>query len=379
MRKTLLSFAALVFSLTMSAQTNDAATAQRTVGYYTVDDYDATYGSTLAGYGEYDNARAAIYLNKDILKHYDGAKIVAVRFAISNSLLDKAKVFVAGVSSDGIDLNKAIVGDGVIGEDLTVEETASAPTQGWNTVTLSNPITISKDQELVAGYAYKQRTTAGDVDGYTADCWPISCAFYGRADLPLLVYANIPKNYGGNGEGWYNLGSSHGNLSVQLIVEGNFPEYSLTPTDIGTINAKLGKASNINVEIFNNSASSVLNYNYVMKIDGVALPEYTTQFIEDLPSGQRDFLEDKIPGLTEPGTHEVSVEITKVDGNENLAEKKIATGKVVIATDGIDGLTADKLSAADCYTVDGVKTKTSCQGLNILKLSDGKTVKVLAK
>ena len=379
MKKTLLSLLALSFSLGIGAQETES-TQQRIVGYYTTDDYDATYGTGLAGYGEYDKARAAIYLNKDILQYYDGAKIVGLRFALSNALLDKATAFVAGVSADGIDFTNPIVGDGVIGEDLVAEETASAPSQGWNTVTFSKPVTISKDQELVAGFKYAQKATAGSIDGYTSDCWPLSCEFYGRADLPLLVYYNIPAVYGGNGEGWYSLGSSNGNLSVQLIVEGNFPDYCLIPEDIGTVNATVGKASDLKLEIFNNSASSVLNYNYVMKIDGTTLPEYTAQFIEDLPSGQRDFLEDKIPALIEAGTHEVSIEITQVEGNDNLATRKIATGKVIVtATSGIDDVTDGKVSEISRYAADGTKISSSRKGLNIIKFSNGKTVKTVVK
>ena len=356
----------MALSLGAYAQT-ETTTSQRNVGYYTTDEYDETYGVGLPNYGENDNCKAVIDLTPEILSHYDGAKVVAIRFALTQPV-DKSRVFLASVSADGS-----------VGEDLVSEDVPS-PGKGWNTVTLSKPYTISKDKEFVAGYTFKQKSIVDsdpeNLSGYTEECYPISCVYYGRNDMPLLIFCNIP----GKGEKWYSFGTDHGNLSVQLIVEGDFKDYDLTPSDFGTINGVVGTPTEKVFEIFNNSKEDVTNFSYILSVDGVAQPEFIGSFIEPLPSGQRDYFSAKIPAFTEAGTHDVSLEITQVEDKDNLATKKIATGKLVISTDGInDVLDGNSSTEVSRYSIDGTRLAAPQKGLNIVKLSDGKTKKVMVK
>lgn len=59
----------------------------------------------------------------------------------------------------------------------------------------------------------------------------------GRTDMPLLMFTNISEANGGQGEGWYNLGTGEGNLSIQLVVEGNFPDYNVIPSNFNLVSA----------------------------------------------------------------------------------------------------------------------------------------------
>lgn len=370
MRKTLLSLFALALSLGANAQ-NEATTSQRIVGYYTTDDYDETYGTGLPNYGENDNCKAVIDLIPEILSHYDGAKVVAIRFALSQPL-EKSRVFLASVTDDGN-----------VGEDI-VSEDVDAPGKGWTTVKLTKPYTISKDKEFVAGYAFKQKSIVDpdpdNLGGYTEECYPISCAYYGRNDLPLLIYCNIPESEGGKGEKWYNFGSKNGNLSVQLIVEGNFVDYDLTPSDFEPITVAAGTPTEKVFEVFNNSKGEVSDYSYRLTVDGVAQSEHGSSFLEPLASGQRDFIGVEIPAFEEAGTHDIALEITKVDNKDNQAVKKTVTGQVIVGTSGINGVSSkNNATEVSRYTIDGVKLSAPQKDLNIVKMSDGSTVKVMVK
>lgn len=365
MKKTLLTLLSLALTMGINAQSEEA-TSQRIVGYYTSDDYDETFGTGLPDYGENDNCKAAIDLTEDILEHYDGAKVTAIRFALTNNL-EKSRVFIAGVSDDG-----------VVGEDLVSVDVPTTQT-GWNTIPLPEPFTISKDQEIMAGYVFKQKTTQDIYGEYSEECYPISCSYNGRTDKPLLIFANIPASWGGKGEAWYNFGAGHGNLSIQLVVEGNFADCEMTPKDFGPITAEQGKDIDISFELFNNSSSSVSDFNYILTIDGVAQQEKVGSFTTPLPSGQRSFLNKTIPAFTEPGTHEVTLEIKKADSKENQAAKRIAKGEIIVSTAGIDEVSSGSSSEAQHYTIDGVKLSATKKGLNIVKMSDGSTVKVMVK
>ena len=278
MRKTLLSLAALALSLSMNAQTvrpfsgqveksnvatqqrvitlspkkADLASNQRLVGYYTTDEL-AENGIGIPGYGK--NCKAAIDLTPEMLQAYDGMKVVAIRFGLCYKM-NKSRVFISPINNN------------VIGEDVVSKDVAS-PVKGWNTITLDEPYTISQDQEIFVGFDFIQNSTPKG-NSYTEDCFPLTVVQAGRTDMPVLMFANIPASAGGSGEGWYSFGTGNGNLSIQLIVEGDFADYSVTPEDFGKISAAVNKESRLTLSFANGSKEAVNDLDYIMTIDGVA-------------------------------------------------------------------------------------------------------------
>lgn len=339
MRKTLLSLAALALSLSMNAQTvrpfsgqveksnvatqqrvitlspkkADLASNQRLVGYYTTDEL-AKYGIGIPGYGK--NCKAAIDLTPEMLQAYDGMKVVAIRFGLCYKM-NKSRVFISPIN------NK------VMGEDVVSKDVAS-PVKGWNTITLDEPYTISQDQEIFVGFDFIQNSTPKG-NSYTEDCFPISVVQAGRTDMPVLMFANIPASAGGSGEGWYSFGTENGNLSIQLIVEGDFADYSVTPEDFGKISAAVNKESRLTLSFNNLSKEAVNDLDYIMTIDGVAEAEQHVKLSEAVGTGDTGSLSLTIPAQAEAGQKALKIEITKVNGNVNEAKDKVAEGELGVS------------------------------------------------
>lgn len=341
MRKTLLSLAALALSLSMNAQTvrpfsgqveksnvatqqrvitlspkkADLASNQRLVGYYTTDEL-AEYGLGLGNYGKNENCKAAIDLTPEMLQAYDGMKVVAIRFGLCYKM-NKSRVFISPINNNGI------------GADVVSKDVAS-PVKGWNTITLDEPYTISQDQEIFVGFDFIQNSTPKG-NGYTEDCYPLSVVQAGRTDMPMLLFINIPRSQGGNGEGWYNFGKDYGNLSIQLIVEGDFADYSVTPEDFGKISAAVNKESRLTLSFNNLSKEAVNDLDYIMTIDGVAGEEQHVKLSEAVATGNTGSFSLTIPAQAEAGKKALKIEITKVNGNINESKDKVAEGELGIS------------------------------------------------
>lgn len=342
MKKTLLSLVAFALSMSINAQTispfkgnleknsvatgqriitlspkkADLASNQRLVGYYSTDEL-AEYGTGVPNYGTNANCKAAIDLPSELLQSYDGMKVVAIRFGLCYQL-EKSRVFISPINSEGY-----IEAD-------AVSKNLTSTVKGWNTVSLDEPYTISKDQEILVGFDFAQNATKSG-QYYTEDCYPLSVVESGRTDMPMLLFCNIPKTQGGSGEGWYNFGSSNGNLSIQLVVEGDFSDYSVEPEDFGVIGTGINKESTFTLSFTNGSKEAVSNLDYIVTIDGVAGSEQHETFATPVATGDNGSFVITLPAQAEEGQKSVSVEITKVNGNNNEAKKKTAEGKIGVS------------------------------------------------
>ena len=149
--------------------------------------------------------------------------------------------------------------------------------------------------------------------------------------MPMLLFINIPRSQGGEGEGWYNFGTDYGNLSIQLIVEGDFADYSVTPEDFGKISAAVNKESRLTLSFNNLSKEAVNDLDYIMTIDGVAEAEQHVKLSEAVATGNTGSLSLTIPAQAEAGKKALKVEITKVNGNVNEAKDKVAEGELGVS------------------------------------------------
>ena len=243
-------------------------------------------------------------------------KVVAIRFGLCYKM-NKSRVFISPI-------NNNVIGEDVVSKDVT------SPVKGWNTITLDEPYTISQDQEIFVGFDFIQNSTKSG-SYYTEDCYPLSVVQAGRTDMPLLLFANIPASAGGSGEGWYSFGTGNGNLSIQLIVEGDFADYSVTPEDFGKISAAVNKESRLTLSFANGSKEAVNDLDYIMTIDGVAGAEQHVKLSEAVGTGDTGSLSLTIPAQAEAGKKALKVEITKVNGNANEAKDKVAEGELGVS------------------------------------------------
>lgn len=292
----------------------DLASNQRLLGYYTSDAV-AEYGLGIPNYGAYAGCKAAIDLPTELLESFDGMKVVAIRFAVC-AALDSTSVFIAPVSTSGV------------GADV-VNIHCDTAMVGWNTVTLPTPYVIDKNQEILVGFNFNQKAIPNG-QYYTNECYPLSTVEEGRTDMPLLIYANISTAKGGNGKGWYNFGTSSGNLSVQLIVEGDFNDYDVTPSDFKRLSVGLNTEKTATVSFNNNSKEAVSSLDYIISVDGVAGAEQHTELASAVGMCSSGTFNITIPAQTTTGTKTVTVEVTKVNGNANQATAKTATGILAV-------------------------------------------------
>lgn len=309
MKKYILSLVALVLGICASAQSLSKLSlppTQRLLGYYLNDDL-ATQGSGTPTWGACENAKAALEFTADMLKPYAGCKIVAIRFGICQPLT-KSRVFIAPAET----LEKET--------DDFVSKDVPAPEVGWNYITLDEPFDIDGKQEIIVGYDYQQRDDKYMGGIFRPECYPLSMVVEGLNTKGSLLYTNKRGTVG-----WYEQGKG-ANLSIQIIIEGDFNDYCAIPFDFGTVATEVDKDTVAKIRIMNNGTSAIERLSYITTVDGKAATEKEITLDSPIDEGTSGFIYADIPAIGEYARKAVSVEITKVNGNDNKAKTKVAKG-----------------------------------------------------
>lgn len=344
MKKTLLSLLAFALSLGMSAQgimpfngkimQNPNPTAktvtkaspkkadlnvnQRYVGYYTTDELNKN-GNGIPQIATGD-LRVGTLIAYDILNEYIGKKIVGVRFGLKRS-----------VGNTNFTINPIV--NGYITDPVFSKNVESAA--GWNYVTLDNPITIEEGNAFLLSFNYYQ-TDKNDGTYYDDECFPLSAVNtdYDGIGSPLMFYLNIPEDEGGYGENWYTFNG--GAVSIQLIVEGDFPEYTATTSDFKTFTGMKDAVNTVDLRFLNSSKEAVSNLDYVVSINGNATDEQHVELGSPVARNAYGTFTANIPAISETGTQNIVIELTKLNGNKNEASERYSTGKINIASEVYD-------------------------------------------
>lgn len=333
MKKFLLSIAALAMSLTVSAQVDvqhqkagvveqcpyfaqqsvvvqkaakKIAANQRWLGYYNSDALAESHkGMGLPDYpGE---NKVAICLSEEILKPYVGKNIVGMRFGLTEEIGNSSvSLFKQGGSAPGEVCRTADVQNGAV---------------GWNEVKFDEPYTIQAGEVLYAGYSYTQLSNKKDYKSF-----PFSAVEEGLENQSLWVYCKI-----GNNAGWNEFGMGGANMSIQVLVEGDFAEYAVLPEDFGTLKGGMNKDLSVAVKFMNNSKEAVSSLGYVVSVDGVAGSEQSVDVSPAVGVGAYGTFKASVPCGNTEGLKEVKVEVTKVNGHKNGASSTVANGKISIA------------------------------------------------
>lgn len=333
MKKFLLSIAALAMSLTVSAQVDvqhqkagvveqcpyfaqqsvvvqkaakKIAANQRWLGYYNSDALAESHkGMGLPDYpGE---NKVAICLSEDILKPYVGKNIVGMRFGLTEEIGNSSvSLFKQGGSAPGEVCRTADVQNGAV---------------GWNEVKFDEPYTIQAGEVLYAGYSYTQLSNKKDYKSF-----PFSAVEEGLENQSLWVYCKI-----GNNAGWNEFGMGGANMSIQVLVEGDFAEYAVLPEDFGTLKGAKNKDLAVAVKFMNNSKEAVSSLGYVVSVDGVAGSEQSVDVSPAVGVGAYGTFKASVPCGNTEGLKVVKIEVTKVNGHKNGASSTVANGKISIA------------------------------------------------
>lgn len=292
-------------SIPMRAELNSN---QRLAGYYTSDNL-AKSGLGVPKFGENEHCKAGIVLSSDMLAPFVGKKIVGVRFGVC-AKMDKSRIFIAK------DTN------GVIGEDLVSKDVA-APVKGWNTMMFDTPLTIEAGQDLLAGFEFAQKTKKKG--GYYSDvCFPLSIVKEGMKNKPVMIYFN----YGDFGEGWHKVMNTGENLSIQVIIEGDFKDRSAMPFGFGTVVAGADATPAATVQMLNMGTAPLTEITYTVSVDGTKGEAQKFTFDTPVAANGYGTFSATLPTVSGYGRKNVKVDITEVDGSENMAETRVADGYI---------------------------------------------------
>lgn len=251
--------------------------------------------SETEGLGLSDNSgifKLGVLLPLDKLQAFSEGQVKAIRFGLCATVTDAA-VFIYPVTS---------LQPLTLGQPL-VEQTVPITQVGWNQVELANPITIDTDGivGLMLGYQYKQ------VKGDTDASFPISVVDEGTI-LSTYTYGSVTSNQ------WQDIGlSTYGNLSVQAIVEKDYPEHNLyLSTPQANSYANVAQGLNFSVGLSNIGKQTLWNYTIDMLIDGEVMdlidsPEALT------PAEVLLSCNCPLDGVT-PGKHTLTLRVATVAG-----------------------------------------------------------------
>ena len=281
---------------------------QRWLGYY---NSDALAESGMGVPSIPGDNKAAILLSSDMLKPYEGKKIVGVRFGLCAEI-GESRAFMAEIK------------DNAIGEDAVSKEVPTTQV-GWNEVIFDTPYTISANSVsgLLVGFDYYQIGESKNKDAY-----PLSAVEEGDPQY-MYLYCNYTQS---QGLGWYAFSMSGRNISIQVLLEGSFPAYNVIPEDFGMVAGTLNSEAEIPVSFFNLSKEPVSSIDYVVTVDGVAGEEQHLTFNPEVGVGSYGTFNVKVATGSADGRKNIQVEVKKVNGHDNEADNKVSKGSLGYAS-----------------------------------------------
>lgn len=241
---------------------------------------------------------------------FDGGDVIAVRYGLANATTVKSVFMYA--ETEGGDLTL------IFEEPVTASSVA-----GWNTIEFSSryKLDFSGYTAVLLGFDYVQNNTPSG-QYYTADCYPLS--FVGDGST-TYVYGNL-----GQGNGWYDLGSEQlGSLSIQAIVEKDYPDYDLSLRNLsGYAYSKAGAKHTCSFGIKNVGKSLPESYTLNVSVDGKIVSTLDNPVDLSLASSATCDSEFFLPSDLANGKHTLSVSVGTINGvapTESVLDDKVET------------------------------------------------------
>lgn len=292
-----------------SRQRITLADNQKLMGAYTTDDVAASLeGLGLPSFP--GQLGVATVLDAKACARFNGGQISQIRYGLANAT-EVTSVFMYLVKESGEFV------------ELFNEKVTEKPVAGWNMVTLSKPYTLDLTgiTDVLMGFYYTQ-SNATEGQYYSDECYPLSIT--GGVAATTLVYGNL-----GQGQGWYDLSAdSYGALSVQAVVEKDFPDYDIALSEM--IAYAFNKAGQTETFTFGlSSYGKMLPQSYTLNVfvDGNILGSYDTPVAlsEDAISLTGNVA---LPSELAVGKHTLKVAVAKINGvvpTENTADDTVET------------------------------------------------------
>lgn len=135
-----------------------------------------------------------------------------------------------------------------------------------------------------------------------------------------------------DGNTYYQDFSSYfGNLTTLVHMDiNNCPKTNVSIGSIGEQTTLVGQATSVGAYVYNDAAQSINSISYVVAVDGTDQAEATYTFSDGLAAGGYEYVTFSTQSFEE-GTHDVTVTVTKVDGQPNISKDNVANDGLFIA------------------------------------------------
>lgn len=250
--------------------------------------------------------------------HVAGKQVKAVKFYLrSLSVLSDVKIFFSKTLPDDVasadylqDLDKANLKGG----------DASTYVMGLpNVVELSTPYTIPEGG-CYAGISFKVTSTSSSAGQY-----PVVIYSQGKPDgLWLRTSTKAPQ--------WFDA-TSFGTLALQLQLTGDYADNALIPNDFGKQIVGVNKPVTIPVELYSLGSEGASDIDYTATIDGVETESFHLQLPSVINTFEGKTVDLTLPAQSEMKEYPVTITINKVNGQENLAQDKMAEGTLNVVSE----------------------------------------------
>ena len=195
--------------------------------------------------------------------------------------------------------------------DIAIEEVNDANLIGYIDAPLSTPYTITS-KGVYVGYSF----TITKVE-YQSDAFPIAIVSTSDASNALIIKTNnaVPN--------WSDMkGQKFGRLYLGLLLDGEYPAYSATPHAFNQPTVLLGSSTTAKLPITNWGTTTLNSIDYIITTDGTDSAEEHADLSSGILYGISNFVEISISADTEKGIKNKKLTITKVNGNNNMADSK---------------------------------------------------------
>ena len=225
-----------------------------------------------------------------------GKVIKAIRFGLTAPNATDAKVWLASSLPTKINANNTLqmvtVPDKELGkENIDVE--------------LTSPYTITS-KGVYVGYSFTITKT-----NTSADLYPILTTGNDAPNTLIIKTDQTVPNWSDlNGQGF-------GSLFLQAQLEGEFEDNTATAADFGNTYAIIGETGSAKISVTNAGGTPVSNIDYIITTDGVASAEMHANVTKPIEFNSTGTVEITIPADATIGSKAKTLNITKVNGNDN--------------------------------------------------------------
>ena len=163
----------------------------------------------------------------------------------------------------------------------------------------------------------------------------VGFTFSTSSGYPIKYRGNAMENtllYRINSGKWQDYSSYYGKLALQLLLDGGtYPTNSVTVDDYGHTTVLQGDDVSVPLTLTNSGKNPVTQISYTITSDDGSTSEEKTEDVGTLALGDNKTI--YLNFGNEPRKYKRNVTVTKVNGVANTAEKKTATGSLIITSE----------------------------------------------